>query len=97
MTNLAPPVTVYRNTMDCGDHEITLIADGTRAYAYGDETDASVSHREGTRIWVTCGQPMSNDDPCQISLGFDLTEAGSWTTDPDAIRWVVKYGQAVES
>lgn len=96
MTNLAPPVTVYRNTMDCGNHEITLYTDGyLRAYAHGNQTDATVSHRDREYVWVTCGQPLHNDEPCEISLGFDLTEPGTWTTDPDAIRLVSKYGEDV--
>lgn len=95
MPTTAEPLAVYRNTVDCGQHEIFLYTDGRTAYAHGAETDSTVSHRDREHMWVTCGQPMSNDEPCEVFLGFDLTEPGTWTTDPDAIRWVVKYGETV--
>lgn len=94
------PLTVFRDTTGCGgqaDHELTLITDGFHAYAYGPHTDAVVSYRDLDRFHVHCNQPGRNDEPCGGVADFVLSTMGTWTTDPDAIRTLSKFGETVES
>lgn len=96
MTNLTEPITVYRGYVDCGEHEICLITDGTRAYATGPITDATGVWRDGPIVNVTCGQPLRSDDPCERTVMFDISEDGTWTSNSEAIRLVIAHGQDIQ-
>lgn len=94
-----PALAVCVTVANCNakyEHEVRIITDGTRAYAYGAETDSATGHRpDGTVITLTCGQPLHDDVPCAGEVTIDLAE-DTWTADPTDRRYLNDYGTAVD-
>lgn len=98
-TPVSLPLVVFRDVAYCDtrhEHEITLISDGTAAYAHGDLTDCGPVLRDTVTLSVTCGQPGRDDEPCDGRVEFNLDTEGTWTADPEARQLLAEYGQAVE-
>jgi hypothetical protein len=82
------PIVVQSQTALCdklGNHELTLLTDGFRAYAFGGTTDAAyIALDQNARCWtVTCGQPDAEDEPCTGESLFQMVE-GTWRAPTDA-------------
>lgn len=83
-------------------HEVTIVSDGTTAYAWGQTTDAGTVLRDGVTLTAACRQPsgprfMGEDaDPCEGEVTWRLDAEGTWTGDAEVLETLAAYGQAVE-
>lgn len=110
MTALGAPLAVYRDTVICdrGQHEVTIITDGTRAYTETGTGRAAVESgtvaRDGVRLTATCGYPTRGHwltgpmepEPCEGQAVWRLDAPGAWTADPDALSTLADYGTEVD-
>lgn len=90
------PLVVYRDTVICDGprpHEVTLVTDCARGYAFGNDTDAEILERDGTEIIVRCEQTAPHREVCDGHARFNLDTEGTWTADPDARGLVVDHGR----
>jgi hypothetical protein len=78
-------------------HEVHVLTDGGRVYAYGQVTDADAGSRYGTEITVTCGQPGIDDVACEGTVTVDLAEDGIWeAATPARAGLLDQFGTAVD-
>ena len=107
MTNtpsLGRPLAVMRDTELCEHqrHEVTIVTDGAHFYAFGDVTDVDAVVREaGNTYEGRCGQPTGSrdgdgGDPCDGTVVWDLSRDSVWTSDPQSIENLVRFGVQVE-
>jgi hypothetical protein len=95
------PVVLADDTLVCdgpGSHEIRVITDGRKAYAYGlarGASDAGPAHRDGVVITVDCNQPGRDDEPCSGQVRLDLTAAAVWV-DAAPLLDLFRFGSEVE-
>lgn len=62
------------------DHEIRLITDGRSAYAAGPTTSCPDAYRDARLVFVDCGQPGADDEPCPGQVVADLADPDLWST-----------------
>lgn len=102
-TNLGAPLALFTATDLCdkrGQHELRLITDGHRAYAYSTEhggTDSPSAWRDGSTVVVVCGQPTPHDgDPCDGEARFDLATPIAWVpAEGDDLGYLLAHGQVI--
>lgn len=98
----AAPLVVFSDTAICDgpvEHEVRLITDGRRAYAYGihpQGCDAEPWARNGTRVTAVCCQPAPHREECEGIAYFDLSTEGTWTADPEALSLLTVHGTPLE-
>lgn len=96
------PLAVFADVAPCDgprSHELRIVSDGARAYAYGtahDATDCGTVLRSGVLLTVDCNQPDADDVPCPGRVQFSIDTAGTWTADPTSRRLLAEHGEAVE-
>lgn len=99
---LGKPLAVYSDVAVCDarwPHEVTIVTDGTKAYAFGKVTDAGPVGRVKTTITATCKQPPGYDlnaSPCDGTVTWDFAAEGCWTADPEAINTLTEFGEEMD-
>lgn len=94
------PLAVLRAVAACQEghqgHDLDLITDGVKGYAWGATSDAVIVRREGTILVATCNQPDSDEQPCDHEVRFEL-DLPCWTSEPAALDMLAAYGARIPS
>jgi hypothetical protein len=106
MSDLGSPLVVYTALAYCDtalEHEVRLITDGHRAYAYGTRYGATdcpaISRNDANLIRVDCGQDVNGEERCTGQVRLDLG-AGDWISatseeGAEALDLLKRYGQVI--
>jgi hypothetical protein len=89
-------VDVVRYCDTAAEHEVRVLTDGHRAYAYGQTTDTPTAWRLGSEVTIVCGQPGRADHACEGTVTVDLTEPGIWEPATAARVGLLALGTEVD-
>ncbi len=96
---LASALFVFTGEGTCSakhEHEVEIISDGSRAYAFGQYEAGAIYRGEGSILTVACGQPLPHsEEPCEGEVVFDLSTPGSWSAQRGEAP-LEFYGQPVQ-